>query len=116
MKTILRFGVLALLIGSCGPQPGENAKPPSLPPSLPQHTMAKNSPLALHRGRRIEIHVADPYLTKEQCVALINAYRSQAGPGGQVSVRKPDKYGDMSPWCVDNLDGTPIVFNTFGFR
>lgn len=80
---------------------------------LPTHVVAKNA--AIMTGRRIEIHVDDPSITKEQCLALLAEYHDQALPDGQVSVRKPDKTGAMTPWCVDNF-AKGILFNDDLFR
>jgi len=46
-------------------------------------------------------------------LALLSAYRAKAAPDGQVSVRKPNRFGDMKPFCVDNLDGQPRVSMDF---
>jgi hypothetical protein len=84
---------------------------------LPPHEIAKDTSLAPKNGRRIEIHVNDPSLTRDQCTSLINAYRSKAGPQGQVSVRKPStaQGGGLQPWCVDNMDKSGVTFNDFYF-
>ncbi len=82
--------------------------------ALPPHTVAKDTVIA--NGRRIEIHVTTPGLTKDECRALLAAYRDKAAPAGQVSVRKPDKTGELLPWCVDNLGGSPIIFNDDFFK
>ena len=84
--------------------------------SLPPHTMASDTPLGPQNRRRIEIHVNDANLSKEDCRTLIGAYRNQAGSRGQVSVRKPDKHGRLQPWGVDNMDGEGVFFNDNLFR
>ncbi len=56
----------------------------------------------------MKIHVENADLTKEQCLALIDAYRSRAGKDGQVSVQNASKISGKSPWCVDNMDGIEI--------
>ncbi len=85
--------------------------------NLPEHRVVSNTDIstANMKRRRIEIHVRNPNLTKDECRALINAYKNEAGPEGQVSVRKPDNEGQLLPWCVDNMDGRSIIFNDFYF-
>lgn len=85
---------------------------------LPPHQVASNTSLAPKKGRRIEIHVRDSNLTKEQCKALIANYRSQAAPDGQVSVHKTSTLlgGELLPWCVENFDGRGVTFNDALFR
>jgi hypothetical protein len=83
---------------------------------LPAHEVASDTSLAPKDGRRIEIHVTNPDLTKAECEALIEAYRGDAGPEGQVSVHKPDKRGDLQPWGVDNMDDQGVTFNDFFFQ
>jgi hypothetical protein len=80
---------------------------------LPRHEVASNTSLAPKQGRRIEIHSADANLTHEQCRALIEHYRDQGAPDGQVSVHKPSKLlkGELAPWCVENFEGEGIEFN-----
>ncbi len=85
-------------------------------PPLPLHTVASKTSLAPKNGHRVEIHVQNAMLTKDDCQALIRAYRKDAGPEGQVSVRKPDKRGILQPWGVDNMDGKGIIFNDAFFR
>lgn len=129
MKTYyLVFIVLAF--AACGPSPSDDGNVPASRPAseggapqetaskklLAPHVIASNTSLAPKNGRRIEIRVSDAKLTKEQCTDLINAYKAQAGPEGQVSVRKPSKDGNLYPWCVDNCDGTPIMFNDMYFQ
>ena len=125
MKTLFSFLVLAVVLIACssGPTqqqieatllPAPTAAVESKPKALPAHTVAKDT--ASSQGRRIEIHVTNSNLTKAECEALISAYRARAGSGGQVSVRKPDKSGTLQPWCVDNMDGTPVIFNDFYFK
>ncbi len=80
---------------------------------LPTHTVASDTSLSPKNGRRIEIHVDAPDITREDTEALIRAYRKKAGPQGQVSVRKPDKTGDMDVWAVDNMDGKGVQYNEF---
>jgi hypothetical protein len=112
-----RFSILlvaVLLAVGCGSSNAPSSSPSST--NLPSHTVASDTSLAPKDGRRIEIHVSNPALTKDECTALINAYRSKAGPEGQVSVRKPDKTGELQPWCIDNMDGKPIIFNDFFFQ
>ena len=78
---------------------------------LPDHKVETN-PLAMHSGMRVQITV-NQEITKDQCIALIERYRSRGSPDGQVSVRKPSVKldGAPSPWCVDNFDGRGVFFN-----
>jgi len=80
---------------------------------LPEHTIIENTSLAPKDGSRISIQVDDENLTKEQCRNIINKYRVNAGPEGQVAVNKPSAklMGEIVPWCVDNMDGKGIFFN-----
>ena len=105
----LRLGLVILLalLPACN---SETSKP-----NLPQHTVGSNTSLAPKDGRRITIHVSNTDLTKDECRTLISAYRDDAGPEGQVAVRKPDKRGDLQPWCVDNMDGQGVSFNDYFF-
>lgn len=83
---------------------------------LPPHKIAAKTSLP-SGGKRIQINVENKYLSKEECVALINAYRNEAEPRGQVSVHKPSAKleNTMNPWCVDNMKGQGISFNEFLF-
>ncbi len=82
-------------------------------PDLPAHRVADDSSLAPKKGRRIHLQVDNPDISKDECIALINAYKKKAGPDGQVAVQKPSKVlgGAMAPWCVENFDGRGIFFN-----
>jgi hypothetical protein len=86
---------------------------------LPDHTVASDRPIGLKGSgsRRVEVHVTDGGITKEQCKALLKKYAGRAGSNGQVSVRKPSRKlgGELQPWCVDNRDGSRIIFNDFYF-
>jgi len=85
---------------------------------MPIHTIAENDSLAPKNGRRIEIHVNNTNLTKDECRALINTYRKKAGPEGQVGVHKPSPMNEnrMFPWCVDNMDEKGIFFQDYFFE
>jgi len=87
----------------------------ALAQSIPEHTIAEKS--VLSNGLRIQINVDDAELSREQCTTLIEAYRDNARPEGQVSVHKPSKLlvGQVLPYCVENFDGSGINFNT-GFH
>ena len=64
----------------------------------------------------IQINVNDANLSKAQCSSLIEAYRKNALPEGQVSVHKPSTVkgldGAILPYCIDNFDGEGITFDT----
>jgi hypothetical protein len=55
---------------------------------LVPHKVVSNTSLEPKAGRRIEIHVKNPNVTKAQVKAIIAAYRMKAAPRGQVSVYK----------------------------
>jgi hypothetical protein len=52
-------------------------------------------------------------ISRADCEALIDEYRSIAGPTGQVAVRKPSPKleGQVLPWCVENKDEQGIFYN-----
>ncbi len=113
---IVSIGLLVLVylgvFGSSGPSKSRN---------LPGHIVASDTPLR-SKGigvRRIYIHVSDPDITKEQCKALLRHYADRAGRNGQVAIHKPTyKFGQngaLQPWCVDNRDGSDILFNDYLF-
>jgi len=112
---MFRLLILVILVGFAIPVAAETQ---TRSESLPPHQVASNTSLAPKKGRRIEIHVRDSNLTKEQCKALIANYRSQAAPDGQVSVHKPSTLlgGELLPWCVENFDGRSVTFNDTLFR
>ena len=82
-------------------------------PELPAHVVAADSPLPPREGRRVQIDSSDADLTREECSALIEAYRDRAAPDGQISVHKPSQIldGKLTPWCVENFDGKGVRFN-----
>lgn len=113
---IVGMFVLAILGAIFG---GNSNKPQnSSTVNLPQHTLSSDTSLAPKDGRRIEIHVSNEDLTREQCKSLINGYRKKAGPDGQVSIHKPSIPLDnkMSPWFVDNMDSKGVFFNDSFFK
>lgn len=103
------FSVLIFVVAGCLPEPQNHNQ--ATQSSLPAHQVASNS--AIYNGRRIEIHVQDSGLSENECRELIDNYRPQAAPNGQVSVRKPNESfgGGLWPWCVDNFDGRGVTFN-----
>jgi hypothetical protein len=85
------------------------------PVALPPHIVDSNT--ALPNGRRIQINVNDASITKADCRNLILAYKKQAAPDGQVSVRKPNpKDNGMYPWCIENFGGSGIKFQDYFFE
>jgi len=113
MKKSAVWMILFLLV--CGCSGGQDQPAQAAPPSiaLPPHTVADDSSLAPKDGRRVQLDSNNPDLTKEECSALINAYRHKGGKEGQLSVHKPSKIlkGSMTPFCIENFDGQGIVFN-----
>lgn len=81
---------------------------------LPEHVLVDETRLS--GGMRIQINSKDENLSKEQCIALINAYREKGLPSGQVSVHKPsmddDLAGTMLPYCTENYTEDGISFHT----
>lgn len=104
----LAAGLLLLLHPAAPAQPANQ---------VPRHRLASVRSLAPRVGRRVEVHVRSERLTKAECRALIDKYRTLGAPDGQVSVRKPSKLldGQIFPWCVENFDGRGVVFNDAPF-
>ncbi|EIJ41942.1 hypothetical protein BegalDRAFT_1039 [Beggiatoa alba B18LD] len=83
--------------------------------ALPKHKITTER---FRSGWKIQIDVTDKNISREQCLALLDAYRNQAGSEGQLVVRKPSTlFGDpvQQPWCIDMLDGQNVVFNDYFF-
>lgn len=81
-------------------------------PALPAHT-ASQAPLG--NAKRVEVDATDPALTRDDCVRLATYYAPYAaGGGGQVVVQKPNPSapwnGRLMPFCVDNMDGSSMVW------
>lgn len=78
---------------------------------LPPHTVVseKKIGLATEGRRRIEVQ-ASGEITKAECVALLEAYNDRAGYRGQVVVKTKNGDGQYHPWCVDNIDGSPVIW------
>lgn len=81
--------------------------------ALPPHQIAHYSKLS-SGGSKIHIHSDNPLLSERDCINLVEEYREKASSGGQVAVHKPSLKldGTMNPWCVDNMDGRGIFFNS----
>jgi hypothetical protein len=79
--------------------------------ALPEHSVERSS-LAPKEGERVQIKVTRD-ISKDECSALIERYRAEGAPDGQISVRKPSKKlkGMAAPWCVENFDNSSVVFN-----
>lgn len=114
MKRFSLCLVVVIVLAACGSSPRADTTPTPRPAALPQHIIASDG--KTFNGRRIEIRVANADLTKDECKALIAAYRERAKPEGQVSVRKPAPDGSLQPWCVDNLDERGVFFNDAFFK
>ena len=86
----------------------------ALAQGLPEHAVTDRSPLP--NGTRVQIDVSDANLSQDECSALIEAYRSEGLPEGQVSVHKPSTIealgGAVMPFCIENFDGEGVVFDT----
>ncbi|MBK7920026.1 MAG: hypothetical protein IPJ94_27975 [Chloroflexi bacterium] len=128
MKRILIVLVLVLVFFGGNSVSNSSTTQPSMSPTkpisggneldgrLPTHTVASNTSLSPKDGRRIEIHVSDINPTKDECEQLINAYKNEAGSRAKYQYCKPNKSGELRPWCVDNMDGNGISFNDFHFE
>ena len=112
MRNYLFLTFTAIFIAGCSEPVTEELERTT----LPQHEVASNEALLPKDGRRVVIHANSNLITKEECASLIDAYREQAAPDGQVSVRKSDKDGNMQPWCVENVDGRGVFFNDYYFN
>lgn len=83
---------------------------------LPEHVVEKSS-LGPRMGDRVQINVVGE-ATKAQCLALIEEYRSDGAPDGQVVVTKRSAKLNYrkAPWCIENFDGAGVNFNDFYFE
>ena len=83
---------------------------------LPEHDV-DISALGAKDGQRVQVNVNSD-ISKEQCITLIDAYKSKAAPDGQVSVHKPSQMleGQVAPYCVENFDGAGVRFNDTLFK
>jgi len=111
----MALAVLALL-GSLEPKPSSRPKheliistSPTQPFELVAHKVISNT------GRRLTIGV-DRDINRNQCLALLEYYTPRVQWRGQVAVRKPDDFGKLTPWCVDNRDGSEVIFNDEFFQ
>lgn len=79
-------------------------------PPLPEHTVDRE---ALYENNAQVFVQVTTDISQTECEALIDEYRSIAGPNGQVAVRKPspELKGQVVPWCVDNQDGAGVFLN-----
>gem|GEM_PF-6153312 len=82
----------------------------SVPP-LPDHSVDRQ-PL-YDNNARVTVRVRTD-ISRDECEALIDEYRTIAGPTGQVAVRKPSAKleGQVLPWCVENQDEPGVRYNT----
>jgi len=80
-------------------------------PPLPDHTVDRQ-PL-YDNNARVTVKVRSD-ISPVECEALIDEYRSIAGPTGQVAVRKPSPKleGRLLPWCVENQDEPGVRYQT----
>lgn len=94
--TKLDWRVLAVLAFPLLASAGCSSGPP-----LPDHSVDRE-PL-YDNNARITVRVRTD-INRAECEALIDEYRSIAGPTGQVAVRKPSAKleGRLLPWCVEN--------------
>lgn len=79
---------------------------------FPGHTVEMSRSV---EGQRVQVEASGD-ITRDECISLIEKYRADAEPNGQVSVQKFNKtLGYVAPWCVENFDGRGVQFNDFGF-
>lgn len=90
--------LLLALLPACGQETSKE--------NLPQHTVASNTSLAPKDGRRIEIHVGNVNLTKDECRVLVNAYKKM------LALR--DKFRCVSRTSAANFN--PGVWTTWTAR
>ena len=85
---------------------------------LPPHNVTSTNNNSSQNGDRVQVNTTNPQLSHEDCVKLANKYRPNRGTFyvGQVSVHKPDRRGELRPFCVDNLDGKSVIFNDDLFK
>lgn len=97
--------VIFALTSACS---DKSAEPPA---DLPIHT-SETSSLEPRTGKRVTLTVTND-ISRDGCRALIEAYRREGAPDGQVGVHKPSAAlgGQSLPWCVENYDGEGIRFN-----
>lgn len=102
-RTFGAYVMALLLISAC-----------SSGPPLPDHTVTRE-PL-YDNNARVTVKVRSD-ISRAECEALIDEYRSIAGPTGQVAVRKPSSKleGRMLAWCVENQDEPGVFFNDHFF-
>lgn len=83
-------------------------------PPLPEHTVDREA--LYDNNARVTVRVSTD-ISQAECEALIDEYRSIAGPTGQVAVRKPSAKleGQVVPWCVENLDEPGIFYHDYSF-
>ena len=105
MKQIARIALFVCIAGSALVACSNDST------TLPEHSVERSS-LAPKDGKRVQVEVATD-ISKDQCSALIERYRAEGAPDGQISVRKPSKKlkGMAAPWCVENFDNSNVVFN-----
>lgn len=104
-SVLLTISVLLVFISGCGADLSE-AKI-----SLPSHTIKYQTVGTIH------LEVKNQDLTKEQCIAIIEAYRGDVSH--QVAVYKYSSLSETTaPWCVINLQypqNHRIFFNDHHF-
>lgn len=114
-------GAAFVVLGACNQFARESGDGPATASAvtaapLPAHWVASNEVIRPATGaRRIQLHVDNAALTRDECLALLARYAPEAADDGQVSVRKPAPDGQLQPWCVDNRDGKPAFFNDYVF-
>ncbi|EKF17859.1 hypothetical protein [Nitratireductor pacificus] len=106
-KKFIGVGLLGLILLACS-EAQEN--------KLPEHTVDVSS-LAPKTGKRIQISVSAK-IARSQCSDLIEHYRSEGKPDGQISVHMPSAKlgGQVLPWCLENFDGGGVQFNDYFFQ
>ena len=121
LRRNLVFAFVACLLGvvyllGCLQRPVEAPKRPTVQEPLPEHEVVKNVHISLKTNNRRKIVIyARADLTREGCLTLLSRYRTGLPFDSQVVVRKTSVNAGMKPWCVDNVDGSEILFNDIWF-
>lgn len=118
-KYVIIYVGVAALAGLLLQGPKLSETPPEITRDdpLPPHQVERIVKIGLAHQDRYKVDLnADPSITKAQCKVLLSAYAHEAKANGQVVVWKySSAMKELRPWCVDNQDGSSVIFNDFMF-